>query len=107
MKPILHIYTRASSAVQAEEATSLQTREDQGLQKADALEFDHKIWNEGGQSSKYEDLENRPVPKRLLVEIENGNVEHLFVFNTARFRNQVQHPAMLGMQWNNDTVTSN
>ena len=43
-----------------------------------------KVWNEGGQSSKHDDLANRPVLASLLTEIEQGKVKHLWVFNTDR-----------------------
>ena len=55
----------------------------------DALGFSHKLWNEGGQSSNHDDLNNRPVLVSLLAQIEMGNVKHLFVYNTDRLsRNQ-------------------
>ena len=89
METTLHIYIRVSSLVQEEEGSSLQTQKELGIKKADELGFKSKVWNEGGKSSKYEDLENRPILKRLLVEMEEGGVEHLFVFNTDRLsRNQ-------------------
>ena len=89
MESTLHIYSRVSSLVQEEEGSSLQTQKELGMKKAEELGFKSKVWNEGGKSSKYEDLENRPILKRLLVEMEEGSVEHLFVFNTDRLsRNQ-------------------
>jgi len=42
------------------------------------------VWNEGGQSSSKDDLENRPKLVALLKEIDEGNIKHLFVFNTDR-----------------------
>lgn len=84
MKEILHIYTRVSSQVQEEEGTSLDTQKELGIKKSKDLGFDYKVWNEGGQSSSKDDLENRPVLINLLTEIDNGNIKHLFVYNTDR-----------------------
>ncbi|WP_417831841.1 recombinase family protein [Terasakiella sp.] len=86
---VLHIYTRVSTSVQETEGTSLRTQEELGIQKAKEFGFDFRLWNEGGQSSRYQDLHNRPVLRRLLLEIENEKVENIFVFNTDRLsRNQ-------------------
>ncbi|NVJ90317.1 MAG: recombinase family protein [Methylocystaceae bacterium] len=89
MTNVLHIYTRVSTSIQEMEGTSLKSQEELGIQKANDLGFQYKLWNEGGQSSRYEDLNNRPVLRKLLLEIEDGKVEHVFVFNTDRLsRNQ-------------------
>jgi len=85
----LHIYTRVSSVVQEEDGTSLDTQSEMGIKKANELGFQYKVWNEGGKSSKYEDLDNRPVLRKLMLSIDEGSVDHLFVFNTDRLsRNQ-------------------
>ena len=84
MSEVLHIYTRVSSTIQEEEGTSLETQKELGIKKSKELGFDHKLWNEGGQSSSHDDLENRPVLVELLSEINDGRVKHLFVFNTDR-----------------------
>ncbi|WP_417831839.1 recombinase family protein [Terasakiella sp.] len=89
MTNVLHIYTRVSTLVQETEGTSLRTQEELGIQKAKELGFEYRLWNEGGQSSRYEDLDNRPVLRKLLLEVEDSKVENLFVFNTDRLsRNQ-------------------
>lgn len=84
MKDTLHIYTRVSSLVQSEDGTSLDTQKLDGIRKSNDLNFDHKIWNEGGKSSNSSDLESRPVLVDLLSEVEKGNVKHLYVYNTDR-----------------------
>ena len=81
MKPILHIYTRVSTIIQEEEGTSLQTQKELGIKKSKELGFDYKVWNEGGKSSRYEDLDNRPELRKLLLEIDDGGLEHLWVYN--------------------------
>ena len=89
MNNILHIYTRVSSTIQQEEGTSLEAQKQVGFKKAIELRFDKRLWNEGGQSSFHDDLNNRPVLVSLLNQIESGSVKHLFVYNTDRLsRNQ-------------------
>jgi len=89
MNTTLHIYTRVSSVVQQEEGTSLEAQKQFGIKKAFELGFDHRLWNEGGQSSFHDDLNNRPILVSLLTLIESGAVKHLFVYNTDRLsRNQ-------------------
>jgi DNA invertase Pin-like site-specific DNA recombinase len=89
MNNILHIYTRVSSTAQQEEGTSLENQKQLGIKKASELGFDYRLWNEGGQSSFFDDLNNRPVLVSLLALIESGAVKHLFVYNADRLsRNQ-------------------
>ena len=89
MDTILHIYTRVSSSVQEEEGTSLDNQKNHGIKKAEELGMPFKVWNEGGQSSFHDDLDNRPVLVSLLGEIEEGSIKNLFVYNTDRLsRNQ-------------------
>ena len=89
-KETLHIYTRVSTQTQQDEGTSLESQKELGIKKAEELGFDHKVWNEGGASSRYEDFENRPVLLQLLSEIDAGNVDHLWVYNNDRLsRNSV------------------
>ena len=80
----LHIYTRVSTTVQKELGSSLDTQKELGIKKAKELGFEYKVWNEGAQSSSKDNLENRPALIDLLKEIDEGNVKHLFVFNTDR-----------------------
>jgi len=84
MKETLHIYTRVSSVSQEEEGTSLETQLELGLERSKKLGMKHKVWNEGGQSSAKDDLGNRPVLVNLLKGIDDGDVRHLYVWNTDR-----------------------
>ena len=85
----LHIYTRVSSASQEEDGTSLDNQRYLGVKKSEELGFSYQVWNEGGQSSHHDDLDNRPKLVELLSEIEDGKVKNLFVYNTDRLsRNQ-------------------
>lgn len=95
MKEIMHIYTRVSTASQEEEGTSLETQKELGIKSADKKGFDYRIWNEGGQSSSKDDLANRPVLMELLNEIEDGNVQHLYVWNTDRLSRNIQTWGMI------------
>lgn len=89
MTPTLHIYTRVSTSAQETEGTSLESQKELGEKLSKQLGLKFKVWNEGGQSSSKDDLDNRPVLVDLLSEIDNGEVNHLYVFNTDRLsRNQ-------------------
>lgn len=84
MTETLHIYTRVSTAAQAEEGVSLENQRDQGITKAKSLGMEWKIWDEGAASSRHEDFLRRPVLLNLMREIEEGTVKHLFVYNNDR-----------------------
>ena len=86
----LHIYTRVSTSTQEEKGTSLESQEKLGIEKAEELGFKHKVWNEGGASSNFETLENRPVLLELLEKINRDEVKHLWVYNNDRLsRNEI------------------
>ena len=46
---ILHIYTRVSTAAQADEGMSLDVQAETGKRRAKELGFEHILWNEGGR----------------------------------------------------------
>ena len=95
MTETLHIYTRVSTTTQEEEGTSLETQLEEGVKRSKKLEFKHKLWNEGGKSSSKDDLLNRPVLLNLLQEIDEGNVKHLYVWNTDRLSRNIQTWGMI------------
>ena len=80
----LHIYTRVSSAAQQDAGTSLETQRELGIKKAKELGMVPKVWNEGGESSRFDDFTNRPQLSSLLAAIDSGDVKHIWVFNTDR-----------------------
>jgi len=80
----LHIYTRVSSAAQEDDGTSLDTQKDLGTKKAKELGMVPKVWNEGGESSRFDDLKNREVLRNLLEAVDAGKVQHLWVYNPDR-----------------------
>jgi site-specific DNA recombinase len=100
----LHIYSRVSSDSQAEN-TSLVNQKEKGISLATRLGFEHKIWNEGVASSAKDTLDNRPVLKSLLKEIQDGNVKHLYAEYTDRLsRNQQTWAAIRFTIKNNDVL---
>ena len=90
MKETLHIYTRVSTTVQEDDGTSLSTQKELGLDRSKKLGMKHKVWNEGSQSSSKDDLSNRPVLTELLQDIRDGNIKHLYVWNTDRLSRNIQ-----------------
>ncbi len=101
----LHIYTRVSTTTQEEEGTSLETQLELGVERAKKLGMKHRVWNEGGQSSAHDDLANRPVLVNLLKDIESGEIEHLYVWNTDRLSRNLNTWGMIRYQLiKNDVV---
>ena len=89
MKDKLHIYRRVSQKIQETEGDSLTTQLELGKDVGKRLKKQKivkgiKDWNEGSQSSSKDDFSNRPKLNRLLVDIEDGQVKHLFVYDTDR-----------------------
>ena len=75
MTQTLHIYTRVSTSAQETEGTSLDSQKELGKKLSKQLGLNYKVWNEGGQSSSKDDLDNRPVLVELLSEVDNGEVK--------------------------------
>jgi DNA invertase Pin-like site-specific DNA recombinase len=105
MKKTLHIYTRVSTRIQEKEGTSLEMQKREGEKKAKELGMKSKLWREGSASSHHEDFKNRPVLKQLLVEVEDGSVGDLFVFNNDRLsRNEIDQQTIKIALQRNDVV---
>ena len=83
MSKTLHIYTRVSSEIQTE-GSSLETQKKIGIKQSETLGLSYKVWNEGGESSKHENLHNREVLNNLLTQVDKGKVKHLFVYDLSR-----------------------
>lgn len=83
MKETLHIYTRVSTDAQEEKGTSLESQATLGIEYAAANGFKAQIWNEGSASSSTS-FTNRSVLVRLLNEVADGNIQHIYVWNTDR-----------------------
>ena len=104
MTDILHIYTRVSTSSQ-EEGTSLETQLELGVQRAEKLGMDPKVWNEGGRSSSKDDLSNRPVLTDLLQKVDDGEVQHLYVWNTDRLSRNLNTWGMIRFKLIKNDVT--
>jgi len=104
-KETLHIYTRVSTTSQEEKGTSLEHQKELGRRKSKELGFKHKIWNEGGRSSHFEDLSNRPVIQDLLEEIESGSLKHLWVYSNDRLSRNEITAAQIRIQLKKHDVT--
>ncbi len=85
---ILHIYTRVSTAVQADEGMSLEFQAETGMRRAKELGFEHILWNEGGKSSNHEEIDKRPKLSLVYNKIVSGEIKHLFVYDQARLSRQ-------------------
>ena len=105
MTEILHIYTRVSTTSQEEEGTSLDTQLELGVQRSEKLGMSYKIWNEGGKSSSKDDLSNRPVLTELLQKIDDGEVQHLYVWNTDRLSRNLNTWGMIRFKLIKNDVT--
>jgi len=105
MVETLHIYTRVSTTSQEEEGTSLDTQRELGIECAKKSGFKHRVWNEGGQSSAKDDLSNRPVLTELLTLIDEGQVQHLYVWNTDRLSRNVATWGMIRLKLITSDVT--
>ena len=105
MVETLHIYTRVSTSSQEEEGTSLVTQRELGIKCAKKLGFKHRVWNEGGQSSASDNLINRPILTELLTQIDDGKVEHLYVWNTDRLSRNIETWGMIRLKLISNEVT--
>lgn len=79
----LHIYTRVSTQSQ-EEGTSLDYQKELGEKCANDFGLIPELHNEGVYSSSSENPMERPVLRKLLARIENGEIRNLFVYNQDR-----------------------
>lgn len=101
----LHIYTRVSTQVQAEQGTSLESQHELGVKKANELGFDIKVWNEGGRSSHHENIADRPELNALYVAMKAGQVKHLWVYDQSRLSRNDQVASVFRYECNKQGVT--
>ena len=89
MSNTLGCYRRVSSTIQMTEGDSLSTQLEIGrgvfkrLKKTKVVSK-FKDYNEGAKSSSKDDFTNRPILNKLLLDIEEGKIKHLFVYDTDR-----------------------
>lgn len=101
----LHIYTRVSTSVQANEGTSLDTQQQLGVKKAKQLKFEPILWDEGGKSSHHEDMAGRPRLLALYEAIKRGEVKHLWVYDQSRLSRNDNVASAFRYQCNKAGVT--
>jgi len=83
LKEKLYIYTRVSQAIQ-EDGTSLEEQAKIGKLVAAQNDLEPVIYNEGSHTSSQEDPFLRPRLRELFIEVEEGKVQNLFVWQLDR-----------------------
>ena len=101
----LHIYTRVSTVVQADEGMSLDVQRDIGIDRAKSLGFGFKLWNEGGRSSNHEEIDKRPVLSQVYDAIRKGVIKHLFVYDQSRLSRNDNVSSIFRYECNKQGVT--
>lgn len=90
MKDELHIYLRVSSETQMTDGFGLENQREVGLKVCENLGMEPIIYNEGFSSSHSETIDGRPKLKELLLNVEDGRVKNLWVYQMDRLsRNDV------------------
>ena len=103
--PTLHIYTRVSTAVQADEGMSLETQRELGIKRAKELGFEYQVWNEGGRSSNHEGVDKRPVLSQVYSKIKSGEIKHFFVYDQSRLSRNDEVSSLFRVECNRNGVT--
>jgi DNA invertase Pin-like site-specific DNA recombinase len=103
--PTLHIYTRVSTAAQADEGMSLETQRELGIKRAKELGFEYQVWNEGGRSSNHEGVDKRPVLSQVYAKIKTGEIKHFFVYDQSRLSRNDQVSSLFRVECNRNGVT--
>ena len=90
MGPNLHIYLRVSTESQITDGFGLENQRELGLKVSNRLGMTPIIYDEGSSSSHSETIDGRPKLRELLLKIEDGEVENLWVYQMDRLsRNDV------------------
>jgi DNA invertase Pin-like site-specific DNA recombinase len=103
--PVLHIYTRVSTAAQEDKGTSLGSQQELGRERAKSLGFEALVWNEGGKSSNHEEISGRPVLQSLVNEITSGSAKHIFVLDQSRLSRNDNVASLIRYQCKKHGVT--
>jgi len=83
IKETLYIYTRVSSEKQ-ESGYSLAAQKKAGKELAKKLKMNYEILDEESESSKFENIDNRPKLQELLNKVEEGKAKNVFVTEIDR-----------------------
>ena len=80
----LHIYLRVSSDKQIDYVFGLESQKEFGLKISKNLNLNQIIFDEGSSSSFSDSLSNRPKMRELLIEVEEGKVQNLWIYQLDR-----------------------
>ena len=90
MKNVLFIYTRVSTEGQVRKGYSLAAQKEKGIKKAEELNLKYKIFPEEGKSASSENIDDRPMLKKLIDLCDGGKVRQIFVTELDRLsRNEL------------------
>lgn len=91
----LHIYLRVSSDAQEADGYGLEIQRKGGLAAAKQYGLEPIVHEEGAASSFNETLDNRPAITNLMRMVADGEVKHLYVYNTDRLSRNEQTAAAI------------
>ena len=80
----LHIYLRVSSETQMTDGFGLDNQREVGLKLCDRLGMNPIEHNEGSKSSHTDDILDRPILSKMLMDIEEGLIKNVYVYNNDR-----------------------
>tara|TARA_Y100001935_G_C17288648_1_gene501916 strand:- start:23 stop:1708 length:1686 start_codon:yes stop_codon:yes gene_type:complete len=83
-KETLYIYCRVSTIEQAKKGSSLKTQEAMGRKVAKKLGMKAEVRNEKSASSSVSNLANRYEAHKLMIEVGQGKVKHIYVSEISR-----------------------
>lgn len=90
MNESLHIYLRVSTETQITDGFGLDNQKDLGNKVSERMGLKPIIFDEGHSSSHLDTIDHRPKLRELLLKIEDGEVENLWVYSMDRLsRNDV------------------
>ena len=90
MNKLLHIYLRVSTETQITDGFGLENQKDLGHKVSERMGLKPIIFDEGHSSSHLDTIDHRPKLRELLLKIEDGEVENLWVYSMDRLsRNDV------------------
>ena len=90
MNESLHIYLRVSTETQITDGFGLENQKDLGHKVSKRMGLKPILFDEGFSSSHLDTIDHRPKLRELLLKIEDGEVENLWVYSMDRLsRNDV------------------
>lgn len=90
MNESLHIYLRVSTETQITDGFGLENQKDLGRKVSERMGLKPILFDEGFSSSHLDTIDHRPKLRELLLKIEDGEVDNLWVYSMDRLsRNDV------------------